>query len=194
MKNMNKLKKVLKYTLLIIISIYLISSIRKFIIMKSINTKMKKIELANNYYLYTNYYYINNNSKAINKFTSEIYVKDNKIKEVTSLENNNIIIYTDTKAKKGYKFIEEDKTVEIYDNDDYNQNLTLGTLKNMQICQVSSNNLETLFYSFNPFCKIYKISDNYWFYLPNNLLKIVSSKGYPLKTHIYEDMNKLSRS
>lgn len=166
-----RLKKIMLIIFIMLILIYVISSMRKFIILQKISLRLEKIENLNNYsYICSSYNIENFEVKNFNKL--EVYYKNNIMKSIYTSENNKNIVWIDYYNDKGYEFHEIEKEVREIDlNQQIYQNEK--TLHDITFFAIGENCLINFIYSFNPFVKI---SVNDRFYIIENKTKILDSK------------------
>lgn len=195
MKNDNlirqkRLKNIILILLLIFVFCYLISVIRKFIILTDINSKIENISYYNNY-SYEEYSGKEDNGinrvNVINSNRKEIKYKDNvvKIKETIFNKNKNFetnYTWININTKEGYYYNMEAKTYSKIEN----ITAAIGLGDTYLIKRTASQNmidystLGKIVNSFNPYFHIKSSGDFYYFEYKTNM------PGYKVKVQDFK--------
>lgn len=149
-KDLKVIKRIL-IAILIILIIYLGTSIRKFCILTDIKNKMVKYENVDNYHLTTDYIEIID-EKYTNCYIENLYVFKDTIKKVVEYKECNNYVKEISYINKERKIIidSENKTYEIIEGNEQYDNLIMK--KN--ISTELNSSIINLLYSFNPFLRV----------------------------------------
>lgn len=168
LKNMNKkmFKKALilgtSIGILILLIIYICIVIYRFSIIENLSNKYSSFQKLNNIYLEVNDNYIADNLQFVENLKTQYWYKDNiiKVKQSSSKYDfyNSFTRYIDLKNKKIYVFNDKDKTVEIIDRENVEENNEIFIMLNSKYVKKLNDKIKL---SMNIYAPIYNKNNDY---------------------------------